>query len=602
MKRPASETSPLINASRELLAKGDAVGADRVLAPVFEQMKSDHAVLHLMGSIKKAEGKLGEAERHFRAAISHGLSEGAYYNDLGLVLQARGAFEEAIRVFRAALALMPQAMAIRVNLVRCLMASGDSAQAEKEANIYVGADPGAEAWTLLHQVHRTQGRDAEALNSAAAALKYEPTRRGVRFNYAMALERVGRGGEGLEYLERLARQELDSPDLALSLMRATYAAGRKQDAEGVALQALKAFPGAVAIHAAYARMRALAGAGESCAAHIEAAIKQRPRDLGLRLACADALHRAQCLPKALAALEEALKLAPDAPPLLTAQGIVLDELERPRDGLKSLRRVCEIAPDARASWRNLLSTLLRAGLADEALRVTRQLRKDEPDEQYLIACEVTALRILGDPDYRRWADFERLVRCYDLPTPQGFFTVQNFNASLADTLRAQHRSNAHPLDQYVHNGTQTGRNLMAVEDRHLRAFFSAVDNSVRDYVTRLRASPNDPVGQRRREGYRFASLSSLRLTDGGYQPNHVHDRGWISSTYYVALSPAEKHEPRAGALKFGEPNRPIRGCTPEKIIEPRPGLLVLFPSYMWHGTVPFAGSERLSAAFEVVPV
>ena len=80
---------------------------------------------------------------------------------------------------------------------------------------------------------------------------------------------------------------------------------------------------------------------------------------------------------------------------------------------------------------------LRAGLADEALRIARQLRKDDPDEQYLIACEVTALRILGDPDYRRWADFERLVRCYDLPTPQGFFTVQNFNASLGDTLRAE---------------------------------------------------------------------------------------------------------------------------------------------------------------------
>lgn len=602
MKRLPSETSPLINASRELLAKGDAVGADRVLQPLFERMKSDPAVLHLMGSIKKAEGNLGEAERHFRAAISHALSEGTYYNDLGVVLQARGAFEEAVRVFRASLALMPQATAIRVNLIRCLLASGDAAQAEREASSYVSADPGAEAWTLLYQIHRTQGRDAEALNSAAAALKYEPTKRGVRYNYATALERVGRGGEALEYLERLARQELDSPDLALSLMRAVYAAGRKEDAEAVAEQALKLFPGAAAIHTAYARMRALAGARENCVAHMEAAIKQRPRDLSLRLACADALHRAQCLPKALAVLEEALKLAPDAMPLLTAQGIVLDELDRPRDGLKPLRRVCEIAPDARASWRNLLSTLLRAGLADEALRVARTLRKDEPEEQYLIACEVTALRVLGEPEYQRWADLERLVRSYELPTPQGFFTLQNFNASLADTLRQQHRANAHPLDQYVHNGTQTGRNLMSVEDRHLRAFFSAVDNAVRDYVTRLRASPNDPVGQRKREGYRFASLSSLRLSDGGYQPNHVHDRGWISSAYYVAVAGAEKREARAGALKFSEPNRPIRGCTPEKFIEPRPGLLVLFPSYLWHGTVPFAGSERLSASFDVVPV
>jgi hypothetical protein len=28
---------------------------------------------------------------------------------------------------------------------------------------------------------------------------------------------------------------------------------------------------------------------------------------------------------------------------------------------------------------------------------------------------------------------------------------------------------------------------------------------------------------------------------------------------------------------------------------------VLFPSYMWHGTVPFEGAERLSMAFDLVP-
>jgi hypothetical protein len=31
-------------------------------------------------------------------------------------------------------------------------------------------------------------------------------------------------------------------------------------------------------------------------------------------------------------------------------------------------------------------------------------------------------------------------------------------------------------------------------------------------------------------------------------------------------------------------------------------MLVLFPSYLWHGTVPFsAGEMRLTAAFDVLP-
>jgi hypothetical protein len=36
-----------------------------------------------------------------------------------------------------------------------------------------------------------------------------------------------------------------------------------------------------------------------------------------------------------------------------------------------------------------------------------------------------------------------------------------------------------------------------------------------------------------------------------------------------------------------------------KEIEPKPGRLVLFPSYFWHGTRPFAAGERLSVAFDV---
>ena len=43
-------------------------------------------------------------------------------------------------------------------------------------------------------------------------------------------------------------------------------------------------------------------------------------------------------------------------------------------------------------------------------------------------------------------------------------------------------------------------------------------------------------------------------------------------------------------------------CPPDHYVRPYPGLLVLFPSYVWHGTVPFeSGGRRLTAAFDVVP-
>ena len=95
----------------------------------------------------------------------------------------------------------------------------------------------------------------------------------------------------------------------------------------------------------------------------------------------------------------------------------------------------------------------------------------------------------------------------------------------------------------------------------------------------------------------------MRLKPGGFHVNHVHDKGWISSAYYVELPPeTTQGASQEGWIKFGEPPWALDGCGPEKVVQPRVGMLVLFPSYMLHGTIPFAhGPERLTAAFDVVP-
>jgi hypothetical protein len=41
---------------------------------------------------------------------------------------------------------------------------------------------------------------------------------------------------------------------------------------------------------------------------------------------------------------------------------------------------------------------------------------------------------------------------------------------------------------------------------------------------------------------------------------------------------------------------------PRRLVQPEVGTLVLFPSYMWHGTVPFESAEpRITVAFDLLP-
>jgi uncharacterized protein (TIGR02466 family) len=101
----------------------------------------------------------------------------------------------------------------------------------------------------------------------------------------------------------------------------------------------------------------------------------------------------------------------------------------------------------------------------------------------------------------------------------------------------------------------------------------------------------------------------VRLRDEGFHVNHIHPQGWVSSAYYVSLpenvreAGAEAGE-TAGFITFGEPPRELHlNFEPWRTIQPKEGRLCLFPSYMWHGTVPFHGDEpRMTVAFDARPI
>ena len=72
-----------------------------------------------------------------------------------------------------------------------------------------------------------------------------------------------------------------------------------------------------------------------------------------------------------------------------------------------------------------------------------------------------------------------------------------------------------------------------------------------------------------------------------------------------ACSDAVKDETaRQGWLKFGELFFDVALKNPvRRAVQPVPGRLVLFPSYMWHGTIPFQDAQpRTTIAFDAVPV
>jgi len=138
----------------------------------------------------------------------------------------------------------------------------------------------------------------------------------------------------------------------------------------------------------------------------------------------------------------------------------------------------------------------------------------------------------------------------------------------------------------------------------IRELVASLRQCVADYVSRFPDNPEHPLFSRRSEAFDFSASWSVRLARRGYHTMHVHPMGWISSAYYVQV-PDEVSESDAhgGGIKFGEPDIDIGEYgQARRRIQPQVGRLVLFPSYMWHGTVPFeSDAPRMTVAFDVVP-
>ncbi len=103
---------------------------------------------------------------------------------------------------------------------------------------------------------------------------------------------------------------------------------------------------------------------------------------------------------------------------------------------------------------------------------------------------------------------------------------------------------------------------------------------------------------------RFQESWSVRLASEGFHVSHIHRAGWLSSACYIDLPPEVGGDSDAGALAFGVPDRALKlELEPRRVIRPRAGMLVLFPSYFWHGTLPFESTaQQLTVAFDATPM
>lgn len=448
-------------------------------------------------------------------------------------------------------------------------------------------------WQTLGVVCRALEDSAAAIDAFAEAARLAPGDLKPAYGVAQASLEAGRPATAL--FERA--RALAPGDGALLLGRAAA-----QLAEGCIGEAIAALDAVVLGNplwldgqATLARLRWLTGDRSGFAAGYRRALGATPASTVLWAELIRLLIDVKRHADAMAVIAEA-RVAIDAPDMLIPlEAICASELGEAAQADRLFAALADRA-DIAAVERHLRH-LLRTGRPDAASALAQPWL--DQDQGHRIWPYVSlAWRLTGD-DRIEWLEGDpALIGVADID-------LADMLAPLADRLRGLHNATAAPLGQSVRGGTQTDGPLFAREEPEIRALRAAVVDAVARHVGQI--GPRDaahPVRRHVGKRFRFAGSWSVRLVGAGHHSNHIHPQGWFSSALYISLPPKEEMGPEPGGwLQLGAPPSELGLVLPAyRVIEPRPGRLILFPSTMWHGTLPFAAGERLTVAFDVAAI
>ena len=588
----------------QALQAGQLAAAESACRGILAASPSDAKAWQLLGIVLHRSGRLEEAETALARAVALAPRNAEIRTNRALLMSTRGQSEAARGELEKALELDPRLRPARLALSRlCNETRQYSAAAVHARKLLAANQNDSEAWSALGTASFGARRTAEARQAFERAAALSPGYGAARYNLATVLCEEERSEEALAQANAARQLGVDHRELSLTRARALIQLDRFEEAERELVTVLAPRPGDVETQLLLAQLRHIRGDTDFARSFREAA-EQPDAPRHVRTAYAATLQQGGDLTRAEHLLRNLLRESGPDPQVLAPLVILLQEQARPVEATGFARQAVAAQPDEADAAENLVSALLSVGEARETLPIIERFRAAQPHDLRWVTYRADAARQLNEGLFSEWCDVERLVRVYDLDPPAGFRTIEEFHAALRPELQSRHQQASHPLHQSMRNGTQSSRGLLPDAAQAVQAFLKAIEAPIAAYQAEVGRDPSHPLLARNANPARVVGCWSVRLRRGGFHVNHIHPQGWLSSAYYVSV-PAESDDPdsRGGWIKFGEPRFAAPGATPRRLVQPRPGRLVLFPSYLWHGTVPLRNDEiRLTVSFDAVPL
>lgn len=159
------------------------------------------------------------------------------------------------------------------------------------------------------------------------------------------------------------------------------------------------------------------------------------------------------------------------------------------------------------------------------------------------------------------------------------------------------------MQSRLYSGMQSAGNLLKRPEPAFQKLAALVRQKIAEYREHYAAEDCVLIQSFPRE-IDFSSSWYLKMKKGGNLESHIHEEGWISGCVYLKLPKQKAHETDAGFEYGTDGDRypRLHDHFPSHIVVQQVGDIVLFPSSLFHRTIPFhSDEERVCVAFDLKP-
>ena len=556
-------------ADRQLLA-GKSAAAATLYRQILKVQPSHAQALHHLGIVADQSGHYAKAVQLIAKSLASQPDNLSALENLGNIHRARGDLKRAVSAYRRAIALAPTSVELQTSLGMALKQLGQLDEAETCLCEAIRLAPTADAdlYLELSELLAKGGRPEEAATAIKEAIRLQPDN--ARFHGFLGLRRSLSGDlqAAEEALREAIRLQPETPEFHRWLGETLIKARRAAEAEPILREAVRLQPDIPKSHAL----------------------------LGI------ASFRCQQRQEARQAVCKAIELAPEIPEFHAIACGLLFESGQTTAAEAELKQLLRLAPRPGQLCQTISSSLELLGDPQIVIEACNALLSLQPGNINALARKATALDEIGDRQgYRYLVDFDRFIRRVYLKEPAGFKSVADFNAELTRQI-FQNPTLTRNKGTATRFGSQTDE-LLVKPQGALAILEKAIAQAVCKYAQTLPQDADHPFLASKPKKWRLRVWATV-LGRQGHQISHYHPGGWISGVYYVKVPDCVEAGVGQGAIEFGrswlyalETTKPTA-----KLYQPQEGLMLIFPSYFWHRTVPFDSDlQRISIAFDVVP-